>query len=187
MKSEIQIIGEALFGASWMTQVAGCLKNESGEFISRQTVQTWHNRDRLPLWAKADLVEIIKKRFNEIENLKISMIDNYYLAYKRIKDFLLSDDCKNLKVGDVIYCRSLLTYDKYRNEMYDAEITLEEKPNVDGWKKIEIDSIDVSRGLKNLEKELIHKIVYIGDYFHDAQHDLDIHFTQSRKLDSWFK
>ena len=36
MKTEIQIIGEALFGKSWMTQIAENLKDQNGEYLARR-------------------------------------------------------------------------------------------------------------------------------------------------------
>ncbi len=64
--SQIETIGTALFGQSWMSQVASVLTNENGQGLSRQTVQSWHNRDNLPQWAKAELKSIAAKRKNEV-------------------------------------------------------------------------------------------------------------------------
>ena len=38
--SQIEKIGTALFGQSWMAQVANVLTNSNGESLSRQTVQS---------------------------------------------------------------------------------------------------------------------------------------------------
>lgn len=189
MKTEIEIIGEALFGKSWMSQVAENLKDQNGESIARQSVQNWHRRDNLPVWAKDELKKLAVERFRQIENLTIAMGENYHFVDKRINEFLMSDAFKTLKVGDIIFCRGLIFVDKYKNEVYDAEITLEEQQyNVGGWKKIELEDIDIKRGAESLRKQLVQKIVHVADYYHDESKDEpDLHFCESFKLTSIFR
>ncbi|WLF84821.1 hypothetical protein [Moraxella sp. ZY210820] len=67
--SEIEKIGTALFGRSWMAQVGHYLVNANGESISRQTVQSWHNRDNLAPWAKEQLKDIAQTRLKEIQEI----------------------------------------------------------------------------------------------------------------------
>lgn len=66
-KSEIERIGTAMFGKSWMAQIAANLKNAKGEPLTRQTVQNWHRRGNLPDWAREQLETLVKKRENEIK------------------------------------------------------------------------------------------------------------------------
>lgn len=65
--SEIETIGQAIFGKSWMAQIAANLKNAKGKPLTRQTVQNWHRRGKLPEWAKEQLETLVKKRENEIK------------------------------------------------------------------------------------------------------------------------
>lgn len=65
--SRIEQIGSRLYGASWQAQIANKLKNDDGESIARQTVQSWHKRDSLPQWAINQLIDITKQRELEIQ------------------------------------------------------------------------------------------------------------------------
>ena len=67
--SQIEKIGTALFGQSWMAQVASVLTNRNGESLSRQTVQSWHNRDNVPNWALQQLSVIANQRLVEIQSI----------------------------------------------------------------------------------------------------------------------
>lgn len=60
--SRIENIGKRLYGDSWQAQIARDLKNAEGESIARQTVQSWHNRNILPAWAKEQLQIIAEQR-----------------------------------------------------------------------------------------------------------------------------
>lgn len=64
--SRVEQIGSRLYGSSWQAQIASELKNEDGESIARQTVQSWHKRDTLPHWAINQLIEIAKQRELEV-------------------------------------------------------------------------------------------------------------------------
>lgn len=64
--SRIEQIGSRLYGSSWQVQIANELKNEQGECIARQTVQSWHKRDTLPQWAIDQLREIAQTRKAEV-------------------------------------------------------------------------------------------------------------------------
>ncbi len=64
--SRVEQIGSRLYGSSWQAQIANELKNEDGEGIARQTVQSWHKRDTLPQWAIDQLIEIAKQRESEV-------------------------------------------------------------------------------------------------------------------------
>lgn len=64
--SRIEQIGVKLFGSSWQSQIANELKNEQGECIARQTVQSWHKRDTLPEWAVEQLIVVAKHRQSDI-------------------------------------------------------------------------------------------------------------------------
>jgi hypothetical protein len=66
MMSRIEQIGSRLYGSSWQVQIANELKNEQGECIARQTVQSWHKRDTLPQWAIDQLREIAQTRKAEV-------------------------------------------------------------------------------------------------------------------------
>lgn len=72
--SQIEKIGTALFGKSWMTQIGEHLTNANGEPLSRQSIQNWHRRDNLPKWAIEQLASISKQRLLEVEAI------NNYLA-----------------------------------------------------------------------------------------------------------
>ena len=67
--SQIEKIGQALFGQSWMAQVASVLTNSNGESLSRQTVQSWHNRDNVPNWALQQLSTVANQRLVEIQSI----------------------------------------------------------------------------------------------------------------------
>lgn len=67
--SQIEKIGTALFGQSWMAQVASVLTNSNGEQLSRQTVQSWHNRDNVPTWALQQLSVIANQRLIEVQSI----------------------------------------------------------------------------------------------------------------------
>ena len=67
MKTEIQTIGEALFGKSWMTQIAENLVGNDGNPITRQAVQNWHRHNRVPVWAKEQLKKLAAARLAEIQ------------------------------------------------------------------------------------------------------------------------
>ncbi|WP_019520465.1 hypothetical protein [Faucicola boevrei] len=81
--SQIEKIGIALFGQSWMAQVARVLTNSDGKSLSRQTVQSWHNRDKVPNWALHQLLFIANQRQLEIDSIKqylkdINMNNEFY-------------------------------------------------------------------------------------------------------------
>ena len=88
MKTEIQIIGEALFGKSWMTQIAENLKDQNGESITRQSVQNWHRHNRVPMWAKEQLKVLAAVRLAEIQALSKTFDDYDFVVDEAIENFL---------------------------------------------------------------------------------------------------
>lgn len=74
--SRIEQIGTRLYGSAWQAQIANDLKNDAGESIARQTVQSWHKRDTLPQWVVHQLIEIAEKRQLEIDEA-IQFLKNY--------------------------------------------------------------------------------------------------------------
>lgn len=74
--SRIEQIGIRLYGASWQAQIASELRNEQGESIARQTVQSWHKRDTLPSWAIEQLIAIAKQRQLEVSDAVFLLATN---------------------------------------------------------------------------------------------------------------
>ena len=105
--SQIEKIGTALFGKSWMAQVANVLTNSNGEQLSRQTVQSWHNRDNVPSWALQQLSVIANQRLIEIQSIK------KYLESNAMNEFYQNEGgykvrYKPLKSNKKIWYREIL-------------------------------------------------------------------------------
>ena len=94
--SQIEKIGIALFGQSWMAQVASVLTNSNDESLSRQTVQSWHNRNNVPNWALQQLSTVANQRLVEIQSIikeiKCNNMNEFYqneggykVRYTRLK------------------------------------------------------------------------------------------------------
>ena len=105
--SQIGKIGQALFGQSWMAQVANVLTNSNGESLSRQTVQSWHNRDNVPNWALQQLSVIANQRLSEIQSI------TKYLGSNTMNEFYQNEGgykvrYTRLKSNNKIWYREIL-------------------------------------------------------------------------------
>lgn len=159
MKTEIEIIGTALFGKSWMSQIAENLVGKDGEPLTRQAVQNWQRSDRVPHWAKAELKIIAQKRLTEIQAIN-DMFNNHEQEVGRVIGNFIYQSGTKLTVNSVVYCQLRFSADKYNNEIYQAEISLEPK-NVDGWQKHQFDEKHFQRDLINIRKILKEKLQLI--------------------------
>ena len=74
-QSNIEVIGKALFGRSWMAQMARYISEISNRTITRQVVNRWHCDDKIPNWAHESLIKITKTRFNELQELHKNIDD----------------------------------------------------------------------------------------------------------------
>lgn len=156
MKTEIQIIGEALFGKSWMTQIAENLKDQNGESITRQSVQNWHRHDRVPMWAKDQLKALAAARLNEIQELN-KTFDNYDAEVNEaIEKFLWWNQSK-ITVESEIHCK-LEFNDDSKNEEYFATITLEKPSDLSDWHILSFDEKYFMRDMINIRAELKNKL-----------------------------
>lgn len=157
MKTEIEIIGEALFGKSWMTQIAENLKNHHGETLDRQSVQNWHRRNSMPEWVKVELKELAKKRLNEIKEIN-NLFDNYDQAVDAaIKNFLWWNHVE-LNLESIIYCKLTFDLNESGYESYKAEITLDKPDELSGWQALDFDEKYFKRDLIYIRDELKKKL-----------------------------
>lgn len=156
--SQIETIGTALFGQSWMAQVASVLTNEKGQELSRQTVQSWHNRDNVPAWAKAELKSIAAKRKNEVNAMyELLNPENAQAAKQKAIDLFLSWNADKINAETVIYTRLRYCVDEYNNPILNADVTLEPQSG-DGWRTTTFSSKKFTRELINLRKTLLTKL-----------------------------
>ena len=126
--SQIEKIGQALFGQSWMAQVANVLTNSNGESLSRQTVQSWHNRDNVPNWALQQLSTVANQRLVEIQSI-----------IKEIKGNNMNEFYQNEGGYKVRYTRL-----KSNNKTWYREI-LNENLSVKSAFQVEFDTDDVTQ------------------------------------------
>ena len=126
--SQIEKIGQALFGQSWMAQVANVLTNSNGESLSRQTVQSWHNRDNVPNWALQQLSTVANQRLIEIQSI-----------IKEIKGNNMNEFYQNEGGYKVRYTRL-----KSNNKIWYREI-LNENLSVKAAFQVEFDSDEVTQ------------------------------------------
>ena len=126
--SQIEKIGTALFGQSWMAQVASVLTNSNGEQLSRQTVQSWHNRDNVPMWALQQLSVVANQRLIEIQSI-----------IKEIKGNNMNEFYQNEGGYKVRYTRL-----KSNNKIWYREI-LNENLSVKAAFQVEFDSDEVTQ------------------------------------------
>ena len=153
--SQIEKIGQALFGQSWMAQVASVLTNSNGESLSRQTVQSWHNRDNVPNWALQQLSTVANQRLVEIQSI-----------IKEIKGNNMNEFYQNEGDYKVRYTRL-----KSNNKIWYREI-LNENLSVKSAFQVEFDTDDVT------QDEVINAFLDDTDkYFLDK----DIIFDESGK------
>ena len=157
MKTEIQIIGEALFGKSWMSQVAENLKDQNGNSITRQSVQNWHRHNRLPVWAKDDLKKLAVKRLAEIQELNKSFDDYDFVVNEAIDNFLWWNQSK-ITVESKIYCKLEFSNDEFNNEKHHAVITLEKPTDLSDWHTLDFDEKYFMRDVINIRSELKKKL-----------------------------
>ncbi|AMW80555.1 hypothetical protein AMD27_16695 (plasmid) [Acinetobacter sp. TGL-Y2] len=75
-KSKIRLIGIALFGESWMSQLARHISKISGIRVTRNTVACWDRDDRIPQWVYPRIKEITKIRHSEISQLHAELSKN---------------------------------------------------------------------------------------------------------------
>ena len=75
-KSKIRLIGIALFGESWMSQLARNISKISGIKVTRHTVASWDRDDRVPQWVYPRIKEITKIRHSEITLLHAELSKN---------------------------------------------------------------------------------------------------------------
>ena len=126
--SKIEKIGTALFGQSWMAQVASVLTNSNGEQLSRQTVQSWHNRDNVPMWALQQLSVVANQRLIEVQSI-----------IKEIKGNNMNEFYQNEGGYKVRYTRL-----KSNNKIWYREI-LNENLSVKAAFQVEFDSDEVTQ------------------------------------------
>lgn len=157
MKTEIEIIGKALFGKSWMTQIAENLKDQNGESITRQSVQNWHRHNRVPMWAKDQLKKIASVRLSEIQELN-KLFDNYdFVVNDAIESFLWWNQSK-ITIESSIYCKLEFSQDEFNNEQYHATITLEKPTDLGDWHVLNFDEKYFMRDMINIRNELKKKL-----------------------------
>lgn len=157
MKTEIQIIGEALFGKSWMTQISENLKDQKGESITRQSVQNWHRHNRVPVWAKEQLKTLAATRLAEIQAISRSFDDYDFVISEVIENFLWWNQSK-ITVESNIYCKLEFAYDEFNNENHHAMITLEKPTDLSDWHILSFDEKYFLRDMVNIRTELKKKL-----------------------------
>lgn len=157
MKTEIEIIGTALFGKSWMTQIAENLKDQNGEPITRQSVQNWHRHNRVPMWAKEQLKKLAAERLAEIQALNKSFDGYDFVVNEAIEKFLWWNQSK-LSVDSEIYCKLEFTHDEFNNENHHATITLEKPSDLNDWHVLSFDEKHFMRDMINIRSELKKKL-----------------------------
>lgn len=157
MKTEIQIIGESLFGKSWMTQIAENLKDQKGESITRQSVQNWHRHNRVPAWAKEQLKALAAARLAEIQELN-KTFDNYDVEVNEAVEKFLRWNQSKLSVDSEIYCKLEFTHDEFNNENHHATITLEKPSDLNDWHALSFDEKYFMRDMINIRSELKEKL-----------------------------
>lgn len=157
MKTEIEIIGTALFGKSWMTQIAENLKDQNGESITRQSVQNWHRRNRVPVWAKEQLKVLVAVRLAEIQALSKTFDDYDFVVDKVIEKFLWWNQSK-ITIESSIYCKLEFSQDEFNNEQHHATITLEKPTDLSDWHVLDFDEKYFMRDMVNIRNELKKKL-----------------------------
>lgn len=157
MKTEIQIIGEALFGKSWMTQIAENLKDQNGESITRQSVQNWQRNNRVPMWAKEQLKKLAAARLAEIQELNNTFDDYDFVVSEVIESFLWWNQSK-ITIESSIYCKLEFSNDEFNNEQYHATITLEKPTDSSDWHVLNFDEKYFMRDMINIRNELKKKL-----------------------------
>ena len=74
MKTEnFVLIGQALFGESWQSQVADFLD------IDTNDIQDWIRSDRIPNWVNDDLIKLADMRLEQIHHV-IDVLHNKSIA-----------------------------------------------------------------------------------------------------------
>ncbi|WP_347455684.1 hypothetical protein [Acinetobacter thermotolerans] len=157
MKTEIEIIGTALFGKSWMTQIAENLKDQNGESLTRQSVQNWHRHNRLPMWAKEQLKKLAAARLAEIQELNKTFDDYDFVIDEAIENFLWWNQSK-ITVESSIYCKLEFSHDEFNNEQHHAAITLEKPSDLNDWHILNFDEKYFMRDMINIRSELKNKL-----------------------------
>lgn len=157
MKTEIEIIGTALFGKSWMTQIAENLKDQNGESITRQSVQNWHRHNRVPMWAKEQLKKLAAVRLAEIQELNKSFDDYDFVVDEAIEKFLWWNQSK-ITIESSIYCKLEFSHDEFNNEQHHATITLEKPNDLGDWHMLNFDEKYFVRDMINIRSELKNKL-----------------------------
>ncbi|RLL43015.1 hypothetical protein D9K79_11650 [Acinetobacter cumulans] len=157
MKTEIEIIGTALFGKSWMTQIAENLKDQNGQSITRQSVQNWHRHNRVPMWAKEQLKVLAAVRLAEIQALSKTFDDYDFVVDEAIENFLWWNQSK-ITIESSIYCKLEFTHDEFNNQRHHATITLEKPTDLSDWHVLDFDEKYFMRDMVNIRNELKKKL-----------------------------
>ena len=157
MKTEIEIIGQALFGKSWMTQIAENLKDQKSKPITRQSVQNWHRHNRVPAWAKEQLKALAAARLAEIQELNKTFDDYDVEVNEAIEKFLRWNQSK-ITIESSIYCKLEFSQDEFNNEQYHATITLEKPSDLSDWHVLDFDEKYFMRDMINIRSELKEKL-----------------------------
>lgn len=156
-KTVIETIGTALFGDSWMSQIAKNLNGLDGNAITRQAVQNWHRSDRVPLWAKNQLSKLAKKRLNDLIDLN-NLFDNYEsVVNSAIEHFLWWNQSK-LDVSSVIYCKLTFETNDLGFDTHQAIITLDQPDCLQDWHTLKFEEKYFIRDMINIRDELKKKL-----------------------------
>lgn len=74
MKTEnLVLIGQALFGESWQSQVADFLN------IETQDIQDWIRSGHIPNWVNDDLIKLADMRLEQMHHV-LDLLNNKFVA-----------------------------------------------------------------------------------------------------------
>lgn len=167
MESQIKIIGTALFGQSWMAQIADNLVNDKGKPVSRQTVQNWDRSDRtgsIPTWAKKQLANLAIVRKREVNNVYDVLNAEYSdTAHLKAIEFFLSANAEKLTSNTTIYAQLRFGRDKWGNSRYEAIYTLTQHAG-EHWH-----TVTMSPNLQRYQLQLINIRSILIDLLHPSK------------------
>lgn len=156
--SKIEMLGQGLFGKTWMSQIAHNVENPNGKTTTRQTVQNWHRHDQLPDWAIDQLKELAAKRKDDIDTILNIVDDHQQVVNEAIEDFL-KEQYSRLNPESTIFMKIGVYKNQYQFDAYTVQITLDKPTDLDqGWQRLNFDQSNFLKNLINIRENMAKKL-----------------------------
>jgi hypothetical protein len=157
--SEIEIIGNGLFGNTWKAQIAQFMSILSHEPLSRGAIGSWHNRDKIPNKYKPFIRQMAALRLQQIQRVSdIICLDQSTID--QCIDHFIDINADSITPKTKIYTRLRYGLDAYRNLILKPEIVISRNDSpcdLTGWQPFFINDFKFQRQMimlrGNLQKQ----------------------------------